>query len=108
MSELLQKYDIDNEKLTVSHGFHSQNMDGATNDFYQAIKAINFQEPAIPLFSCANGLRYPKDVMEVKNLFAQQISVPVKFFQAIENLLQNGVNTLIEIGPSDALSNILK
>ena len=49
-----------------------------------------------------------KDTDDVKDILARHIISPVRFSKTIENMLNNGIDTFIEIGPGKTLSGFVK
>ncbi|MBP3654612.1 MAG: ACP S-malonyltransferase [Oscillospiraceae bacterium] len=91
--------------LKVSGGFHSPFMDKAASDFSDVLGPVELHAPAIPLYSNVTGQPYTGDA---KALLAKQICSPVQWEQTIRNLIDAGIDTLIEIGPGKTLTNIIK
>ena len=49
-----------------------------------------------------------KDAEELKELLGRQVCSPVRWQQSMEYMIQNGVDTFIEIGPGHTLGNFAK
>lgn len=45
---------------------------------------------------------------EIKSLLSRQISSPVKWQQSVENMILNGVDTFVEIGPGRTLNGFIR
>ena len=48
------------------------------------------------------------DKTKIKELLARQISSPVRWRESMEELIREGVDTFIEIGPGKTISGFLK
>ena len=48
--------------------------------------------------------QYVTDISETKNLLARQISSSVLWQQSVEKMIQEGVDTFVEIGPGKTLA----
>ena len=49
-----------------------------------------------------------KDAEELKELLGRQVCSPVRWQKSMEYMIQNGVDTFIEIGPGHTLGNFAK
>ena len=45
---------------------------------------------------------------DVKSLLSKQICNPVKWEQAIRNMIDAGIDTFVEIGPGKTLTNMIR
>ena len=45
---------------------------------------------------------------EVKELLKKQVSSSVRWEESVEKMIENGVDTFVEIGPGKTLSNLIK
>lgn len=90
--------------LKVSGGFHSPYMQNATNEFREVIESVNFNKEQIKLYSNLTGKPYSENMKEI---LANQISNPVLWEKIIRNMIAEGINVFIEIGPGKTLSNMI-
>ena len=91
--------------LKVSGGFHSPFMAEAAEQFGKALENVNFTEPAMTLYSNVTGLPYEGDM---KQLLAKQICSPVRWETIVRNMIADGVDTFIEVGPGSVLQGLIK
>lgn len=91
--------------LKVKGAFHSPFMTEAAQKFSKELKNAEIQEYSIPLYSNLTATSYEGDARE---LLSNQISHPVRWEQIIRNLIADGVDTFIEIGPGKTLTNMIK
>lgn len=89
--------------LNVAGAFHSPYMDSALLKYKSIIDSFNFDIPYIPVYSNVTGNEYPHDINKIKNLMVEQLHSPVQWTSIINNLLQQGVDEFIEIGPKQTL-----
>ena len=52
--------------------------------------------------------QYVSDIEETKGLLIQQIAAPVRWQQSVEEMIRQGVDTFVEIGPGRTLSGFLR
>ena len=45
---------------------------------------------------------------QLKNLLGRQVCSPVRWQQSMEYMMQNGIDTFVEVGPGHTLSNFAK
>ena len=93
--------------LNVSGPFHSPMLKGAGEKLAKELNEVTIHDIKIPYVTNVTG-DFVKDKEEVKNLLAAQVSSSVKWIQCVESMLENGVDTFIEIGPGRTLSSFVK
>ena len=88
--------------LTVGGAFHSPIMDSAKETLRENINNISFKNPICPIYQnvSANPISDPDTI---KRNLIQQLTSPVKWYQTIEKMIQNGAKTFIEVGPGNVL-----
>jgi len=91
-------------KLAVSGAFHSPFMDAASESIAEYLENETLGEMQIPLYSNIAAQVY--DVP--KELLAEQINNPVLWQQTVENMISDGYDTFIEVGPGKTLSGLIK
>lgn len=93
--------------LSVSGAFHSPLMEGAAVKFEEELKSIEFNEFSVPLVTNVTG-----DVVEakesIKSLLVDQLKGSVLWEKSILNMIDQGVTTFVEIGPSNTLAGLIK
>ncbi|MEU0846173.1 type I polyketide synthase, partial [Streptomyces sp. NPDC005962] len=88
--------------LTVSHAFHSPQMDPILDPFTEAISDLTYHPPTIPLISNLTG--QPADEhITTPDYWAQHIRQPVHFHHAITHTAPN-TGTYLELGPDPILT----
>jgi acyl transferase domain-containing protein len=88
--------------LTVSHAFHSPQMDPILEPFTQAIHHLTYHPPTIPLISNLTG--QPADEhITTPEYWAQHIRQPVHFHPAITHTAPH-TSTYLELGPNPVLT----
>jgi acyl transferase domain-containing protein len=81
-------------------------MDGMESGFYEALAALRPTDGDIPLYSTVTG-----GIIEGARLNAEywwhNIRRPVQFQQAVQGMLSDGINVLVEVGPHAVLRSYL-
>ena len=93
--------------LKVSGPFHSSMLAPAGEKLGQVLSGIVLRKPEIPYVSNVTA-RYITEEPEIKDLLRKQVASSVRWQQSIEHMIENGVDTFIEIGPGRTLSGFMK
>lgn len=91
--------------LKVSGGFHSPFMASAAEGLTTVLEPMSFHAPHFPLYSNVTALPYEDN--RFKELLAQQVVNPVRWQTIVENMIDAGVDTFIEVGPGKTLSGLI-
>lgn len=91
--------------LKVKGAFHSPFMKDAATAFKAEIEKTEICTREIPLYSNKTAEVYGDEVAE---LLSSQICSPVKWEQTIRNMINEGFDTFIEMGPGRTLTNMIK
>lgn len=93
--------------LKVSGPFHSSLLKPASEEFYNALEKVNIKELNKVVYSNVKGLPYKEDD-DIKDLLKRHIRSSVLFDKTIEDMIENGVDIFIEVGPGKVLSGFVK
>ncbi len=93
--------------LNVSGPFHSPMLKGAGEKLAKELENVEIHDIVIPYVTNVTG-DFVTDKAVVKELLAAQVSNSVKWIQCVEAMLEDGVDTFIEIGPGRTLSSFVK
>ena len=91
--------------LKVKGAFHSVFMTEAAKAFACELADVQLNEQKIKLYSNLTGEPYGDDIIA---LLSAQICSPVRWETIILNMISDGVDTFIEIGPGKTLTNMIK
>ena len=91
--------------LKVKGAFHSPFMNEAAGSFAEELKMTEIRERNITLYSNMTAEVYTDDVV---GLLSKQIRSPVQWEKIIRNMIADGIDTFIEIGPGKTLTNMIK
>lgn len=93
--------------LAVSGAFHSPLMEPARVELGKAIEETRIVEPICPIYQnvSAKAVTDPQTIK--KNLLAQLTS-PVRWTQSVRNMLADGADYFMEIGPGTVLQGLVK
>lgn len=104
---ILKSRNIKNVKLPVSAPFHCKLMKNATEIMKYEIEKLNFQDSQNKLISNVTAKEI-SNKEELKKLLIEQIENKVRWRESVINMINNGVNHFIEIGPGKVLSGLIK
>lgn len=93
--------------LNVSGPFHSQLLKGVGEKLGAVLDEVTINAIQVPYVANYTA-HYVTDQKDVKELLKKQVYSSVKFEQSIKMLIEDGVDTFIEIGPGRTLSGFVK
>lgn len=92
-------------RLAVSGAFHSPLMSGAADDLTEELKQYSLNPPSVPLYSNKTALPYGEDPAA---LIAGQVKSPVLWQKTVENMMADGFDTFVEVGPGTTLCGLIR
>ncbi|MCI6552728.1 MAG: ACP S-malonyltransferase [Lachnospiraceae bacterium] len=93
--------------LKVSGPFHSLLLKGAGERLRRELDRVEIFAPSIPYISNVNA-DYVREREGIRDLLEQQVASPVRFWQSIERMIADGVDSFVEIGPGKTLSGFIR
>lgn len=93
--------------LAVSGAFHSPLMEPARVELGKAIEETRIVEPICPIYQNVSAQAVTDPLTIKKNLLAQLTS-PVRWTQSVRNMLADGADYFMEIGPGMVLQGLVK
>ena len=93
--------------LPVNGAFHSPLMKPAQDKLAKAIENTKFNKPIIPIYQniTTTAVEDPEEIK--KNLIAQ-LTGPVKWTQTVRNMIADGAESFVEVGPGKTLQGLIK
>jgi [acyl-carrier-protein] S-malonyltransferase len=94
-------------KLIVGGAFHSPLMKPAQEELTKAIDATKFAGPICPVYQ--NYTAEPTSDPElIKANLVHQLTAPVKWTQAVQNMIRDNATSFTEVGPGKVLQGLIK
>lgn len=93
--------------LPVSGGFHSELMRSASEKFAEILDDCDIEDAQIPVYTNVDAIE-TTSAPEFKTKMAEQIYSSVMWTQTIEKMFEQGVDTIVEIGPGKVLAGLVK
>ena len=93
--------------LAVSGAFHSPLMEPARLELAEAIDKAPFQVPVCPVYQNVTALP-STDPEVIKDNLLRQLTSPVRWTQTVQNMVADGADSFLEIGPGTVLQGLVK
>jgi [acyl-carrier-protein] S-malonyltransferase len=93
--------------LKVGGAFHSPLMEPARVELAEAIHQTDFCKPICPVYQNVNA-RAEINTDEIKKNLISQLTSPVRWTQTIQNMIADGADMFIEVGPGTVLQGLVK
>lgn len=94
-------------KLAVSAPFHCKMLEGAGEKLQKELENVVVSDMKIPVITNVTA-DYVAAKEDIKPLLVKQVSSSVRWEESIRRMIDDGVDTFIEIGPGKALSGFVK
>lgn len=95
--------------LSVSGAFHSSLLNDASQELYKVLQSKDVQLPKKPVYHNLTGEKSDfKDPSELIDCLKMQICSSVRMEHSIRKMIEDGVDTFVEIGPGKTLSGFVK
>ena len=92
--------------LKVSGAWHCDLMKNAVGDFREFMESIPFKRPTTTML--LNATAETEDEPEkIKDIMAQQLISPVKWYDIILRMIDGGVDAFAEVGPKKVLTGLI-
>ena len=93
--------------LNVSGPFHSPMLKEAGEELGRVLENVELSPLEIPYVTNVTA-EYVRDISETKKLLAEQVASSVRWQQSVENMIADGVDTFVEIGPGRTLAGFMR
>ncbi|MDB9456884.1 ACP S-malonyltransferase [Dolichospermum circinale CS-1225] len=93
--------------LKVSGAFHSHLMKAAAMEFQEVLDSVIFQSATVPVLSNVDPIP-ATEAKTLKERLSQQMTGPVRWREISLQLAENGVEKVVEIGPGNVLTGLIK
>ena len=93
--------------LNVSGPFHSAMLEEAGKKLSEVLTSVDWKPLQIPYVTNVTA-QYVTDITQTRDLLARQVADSVRWEQSVRNMIAEGVDTFVEIGPGKTLTGFLK
>ena len=92
--------------LPVGGAFHSPLMEPARAELAEGIEKAVFRAPVCPIYQNVTA-RPTTDAQEIKTNLLTQLTFPVRWTQSVMNMVADGADKFIELGPGKVLQGLV-
>ncbi|MEV5873040.1 type I polyketide synthase [Streptomyces sp. NPDC052101] len=103
----LRRRGVDATALRVSHAFHSSLMRPMLAEFNRIASACRPRPPHRPFYSTVLGRALDGEPLD-GGYWTRHVSDPVRFAEAVTELVKDGPRLLVEIGPKPVLTPLVR
>lgn len=93
--------------LPVNGAFHSPLMQPAQEKLAEAINNTKFRKATMPIYQNVTTTAV-EDPEEIKKNLIAQLTAPVKWTQSVQNMIKDGAEIFLEVGPGKTLQGLIK
>lgn len=93
--------------LNVSGPFHSPLLAEVGRELGRVLEGIELHPLNIPYVTNVTA-EYVEDISSTKALLEKQVASSVRWQQSVENMIADGVDTFVEIGPGKTLAGFMR
>lgn len=99
---------IEGRRLHTSHAFHSSMMEPILDPFKNEVSKITLNAPKIPYLSNVTGTWVTKEQATDPDYWARHIRRTVRFSEGVGELLKEPGCVLLEVGPGETLTQLVR
>ena len=93
--------------LPVGGAFHSPLMEPAKTKLAAAIENTSIQNPICPVYQNVVAIGIT-DAATIKTNLIAQLTAPVRWTQSVQQMLNDGASSFVEVGPGKVLQGLIK
>ena len=93
--------------LKTAGPFHTEKLTASSDALRKELENVKINKPNSMVIKNIDGTEY-NETDDVKDILARHIISPVRFSKTIEKMLEDGVDTFIEVGCGKTLSGFVK
>jgi [acyl-carrier-protein] S-malonyltransferase len=94
-------------RLNVSAPFHCALMMPAQERLAEDLEQLDFQDLRVPLVTNVDATAITSG-SKARDALVRQVSSPVRWHESVTYLVQEGVDTVVEVGPGKVLSGLVR
>lgn len=94
-------------ELKVSGPFHTSLLESASVKLREELNKIEFKKPETKIISNVTA-DFIEDKKDIKDILCEQVKSSVRWSESVDRMINMGIDTFIELGPSRVLSGFIK
>ena len=94
-------------ELKTSGPFHTEKLQEASDKLKEELEKITVKFPEISVVKNIDANSY-KESDNMKEILANHVTCSVKFSKSVQYMIENGVDTFVEIGPRKNINRFCK
>jgi [acyl-carrier-protein] S-malonyltransferase len=94
-------------RLAISIASHSPLMRRAGESFSHAVASVGIKDAAVPVIANISA-RAITSADDIRRELVEQITGSVRWSQSVKAMVEDGVHTIVEVGPGEAVAGISK
>src|SRR6266566_2736244 len=104
----LSEQEIASRRVEATHAFHSSMLEPLREPLSELVRGITLHAPQIPYISNVTGTWITAEQATDPAYWAEHMRQTVRFAQGVEHLLEKNEPVLVEVGPGQSLSALVK
>src|SRR6266566_2898448 len=104
----LSEQELSSRRLETTHAFHSWMLEPLSASLQELVGTVELQAPQIPYISNVTGTWITAEQATDPAYWAEHMRQTVRFAQGVEHLLEKNEPVLVEVGPGQSLSALVK
>ena len=93
--------------LVVSAPFHCSLMNKAADELKEVVDSLEISEIKVPVVTNVEA-KANSDKNMISDLLYRQVVMPVRWFESVEYMKNQNINTFVEIGPGNVLTGLIR
>lgn len=101
----LEAKGLESQRVHVAVAAHSSMIEEILPAFHRHLQSLTYHPPKIPMVSTVTGNWVSAETVCCPEYWARQLRDEVRFSEAVQTLLQDGLETFVEVGPGRTLQS---
>jgi acyl transferase domain-containing protein/4'-phosphopantetheinyl transferase EntD len=107
LSEKLSKNKIVFQTLPIAIPYHTPLVKDLIDENHNAVKSVDIHPLAVQSWACSTGVPYPDDSEELRAMFTDLFTKPIRLRETILSMYEHGVRNFVEVGPNAVLTSVV-
>lgn len=107
LAEYFTEQGIRAVKLNTSHAFHSLQMQPIMHDFQQVANSVEYHTPEVSFYSNMTETMITDELVNAE-YWTRHIMQPVRFYQGMSALCEQGYEVFVELGPKPIMAGMAR